>query len=60
MAIAAQHLLTECFLQRYDVKWVVCIFHQLTSLIAWFRILIVDFDVHHGQGTQRTFYEDDR
>lgn len=24
------------------------------------RILIVDFDVHHGNGTQETFYEDDR
>lgn len=24
------------------------------------RILIVDWDVHHGQGTQRMFYEDDR
>lgn len=23
------------------------------------RILIVDFDVHHGNGTQRVFYEDD-
>lgn len=24
------------------------------------RILIVDFDVHHGQGTQQLFYEDPR
>lgn len=24
------------------------------------RILIFDFDVHHGNGTQRSFYEDDR
>lgn len=24
------------------------------------RILIVDWDVHHGQGTQRFFYEDPR
>lgn len=24
------------------------------------RILIVDFDVHHGNGTQEIFYEDDR
>uniref|UniRef100_A0A914XAH6 Histone deacetylase domain-containing protein n=1 Tax=Plectus sambesii TaxID=2011161 RepID=A0A914XAH6_9BILA len=24
------------------------------------RILIVDFDVHHGQGTQQIFYEDER
>lgn len=24
------------------------------------RILIFDFDVHHGNGTQETFYEDDR
>lgn len=24
------------------------------------RVLIVDWDVHHGQATQRTFYDDDR
>ncbi len=24
------------------------------------RILIVDFDVHHGNGTQDIFYEDNR
>lgn len=24
------------------------------------RILIVDWDVHHGQGTQQMFYEDPR
>ena len=24
------------------------------------RVLIVDFDVHHGNGTQEAFYEDDR
>jgi histone deacetylase 6 len=24
------------------------------------RILIVDFDLHHGQGTQRAFYDDPR
>ena len=24
------------------------------------RILIVDWDVHHGQGTQRQFYDDNR
>ena len=24
------------------------------------RIVIIDWDVHHGQGTQREFYEDDR
>ncbi|XP_034471871.1 histone deacetylase 6 isoform X2 [Drosophila innubila] len=24
------------------------------------RILIIDYDVHHGQGTQRFFYNDDR
>lgn len=24
------------------------------------RILIVDFDVHHGQGTQQLFYDDPR
>ncbi len=24
------------------------------------QVLIVDWDVHHGQGTQRTFYKDPR
>ena len=24
------------------------------------KILIIDWDVHHGQGTQRAFYEDER
>jgi len=24
------------------------------------RVLVVDWDVHHGQGTQREFYKDDR
>jgi Histone deacetylase domain len=24
------------------------------------KILIVDWDVHHGNGTQKTFYEDSR
>lgn len=24
------------------------------------KILIVDYDVHHGQGTQRMFYNEDR
>ena len=24
------------------------------------RVLIVDFDVHHGNGTQEAFYDDDR
>jgi acetoin utilization deacetylase AcuC-like enzyme len=24
------------------------------------RVAIVDYDVHHGNGTQRAFYEDDR
>lgn len=24
------------------------------------RILIIDYDVHHGQGTQRVFYDTDK
>jgi len=24
------------------------------------RVLILDWDVHHGNGTQESFYEDDR
>ena len=37
------------------------------SLFIWavffdfyFRILIVDWDIHHGNGTQRQFYDDPR
>ncbi|XP_076053921.1 histone deacetylase 6 isoform X2 [Oratosquilla oratoria] len=30
------------------------------ALQTYQRILIVDWDVHHGQGTQRMFYDDDR
>ncbi|XP_059095029.1 polyamine deacetylase HDAC10-like [Tigriopus californicus] len=32
--------------------------HSLNSGVK--RILIVDWDVHHGQGTQRAFYDDPR
>ena len=31
-----------------------------TALATLDRILIVDWDVHHGQGTQREFYSDSR
>ncbi|XP_018323609.1 histone deacetylase 6 isoform X2 [Agrilus planipennis] len=33
--------------------------HLLDQNLAQ-RILIIDFDVHHGQGTQQTFYNDNR
>ena len=43
-----------------------CLFNQvavaaryLQARTAWKRILIVDFDVHHGNGTQDIFYRDD-
>ena len=43
-----------------------CLFNQvavaaryLQARTAWKRILIVDFDVHHGNGTQDVFYRDD-
>jgi acetoin utilization deacetylase AcuC-like enzyme len=43
-----------------------CLFNQvavaaryLQARTAWKRILIVDFDVHHGNGTQDLFYRDD-
>jgi acetoin utilization deacetylase AcuC-like enzyme len=43
-----------------------CLFNQvavaaryLQTRTAWKRILIVDFDVHHGNGTQDLFYRDD-
>uniref|UniRef100_A0A8R1HSQ8 Histone deacetylase n=2 Tax=Caenorhabditis japonica TaxID=281687 RepID=A0A8R1HSQ8_CAEJA len=43
-----------------------CVFNNVAQAAeeAFFngaeRILIVDLDVHHGQGTQRIFYEDNR
>lgn len=43
-----------------------CIFNSVAISAAYAlsmgltRILIVDFDVHHGNGTQEIFYEDDR
>jgi acetoin utilization deacetylase AcuC-like enzyme len=43
-----------------------CLFNQvavaaryLQARTPWTRILIVDFDVHHGNGTQDIFYRDD-
>jgi acetoin utilization deacetylase AcuC-like enzyme len=43
-----------------------CVFNQvavaaryLQARTAWKRVLIVDFDVHHGNGTQDVFYRDD-
>ena len=27
---------------------------------GWQRVLIVDYDVHHGNGTQEMFYDDRR
>jgi acetoin utilization deacetylase AcuC-like enzyme len=43
-----------------------CLFNQvavaaryLQARTAWRRVLIVDFDVHHGNGTQDVFHRDD-
>jgi acetoin utilization deacetylase AcuC-like enzyme len=43
-----------------------CIFNQVAvaaryvqARTAWKKVLIVDFDVHHGNGTQDIFYRDD-
>jgi acetoin utilization deacetylase AcuC-like enzyme len=43
-----------------------CLFNQvavaaryLQRRTSWRRVLIVDFDVHHGNGTQDVFYRDD-
>jgi acetoin utilization deacetylase AcuC-like enzyme/GH35 family endo-1,4-beta-xylanase len=43
-----------------------CLFNQvavaaryLQARTGWKRVLIVDFDVHHGNGTQDVFYRDD-
>lgn len=33
---------------------------MISTFVQLERILIVDFDVHHGQGTQRMFYDDPR
>ena len=39
-----------------------CLFNNVAVAAAAVegRVLIVDWDVHHGNGTQDTFYEDDR
>ena len=36
----------------------VCALHVSMQLVS--RILIVDWDVHHGNGTQHVFYDDPR
>ena len=43
-----------------------CLFNSVAIAARWLqeerrvgRIVIVDFDVHHGNGTQDTFYRDD-
>ncbi len=43
-----------------------CIFNNV-AVAAWYllqkgikRVFIVDFDAHHGNGTQKSFYEEDR
>jgi len=43
-----------------------CIFNNAAVLARYLlkkglkRVLIIDFDAHHGNGTQRSFYEEDR
>src|SRR5262249_19706954 len=44
----------------------VCIFNQVAwpdrdvqARTAWKKVLIADFDVHHGNGTQDVFFRDD-
>ncbi len=42
-----------------------CLFNNVAVTAAYLtergdRVAIVDWDVHHGNGTQRTFYSDDR
>lgn len=34
--------------------------HHALETLGVARILIVDWDVHHGQATQRMFYDDPR
>ncbi|XP_050314871.1 histone deacetylase 6 isoform X1 [Anthonomus grandis grandis] len=44
-----------CFLNNVAIAAVDLLRNNLAE-----KILIVDFDVHHGQGTQRTFYNSDK
>lgn len=55
--------LTKCNFNRFSY----CFFNNVALAAKYAldalrlrRILIVDWDVHHGQGTQRFFYEDPR
>lgn len=69
VAIAAQHALDNCgvsesqSIQQYSIENVQYSRINRMTRFRHFqvnRILIVDYDVHHGQGTQRMFYDDPR
>jgi len=52
---------------RYDQGMGFCLFNNIAvatahalEVLGLERVLIVDWDVHHGNGTQETFYEDPR
>ncbi len=50
---------------EYDAAMGFCLFnnvavaaHYARRVLGYRRVLIVDWDLHHGNGTQRSFYED--
>lgn len=50
---------------EYDIAMGFCIFNNVAILARYLqnkhgveKVLIIDFDVHHGNGTQSAFYED--
>ena len=53
-------------MHQLQEEWVFCIYNNIAIVARYLqeqhgfkRILIVDFDVHHGNGTQDIFYDDD-
>lgn len=58
VAIAAQHAIDKHKV-RFNIEFIDIDFHKLFRYQIE-RVLIVDYDVHHGQGTQRHFYDDPR
>ena len=50
---------------RRTAPWDFCLINHVAVAARWLqetgraeRVLIVDWDVHHGNGTQDTFYDD--
>ena len=53
--LTAQAVVGGYFFQMYEM-----LFSQNLTLFFPRRVLIVDWDVHHGQATQQMFYDDPR